>query len=149
MKLMMIFSYFTDGFAYAGEAMAGRYIGSKNRAGLVSTVKYVFIWSMGIAALFMVLYGVAGMPMLRIMTSSMAAANACDWLCGIHMGRNIYRCYFSPDYAQCDDMGYSRIFPDLFGGYCPGRYWRKKCSRSFWSDCIAYSFSCVFCPSSG
>ena len=77
MKLMMIFSYFTDGFAYAGGAMAGRYIGSKNRAGLVSTVKYVFIWSMGIAALFMVLYGVAGMPMLRIMTSDAEVVEMC------------------------------------------------------------------------
>ena len=29
MKLLMIFSYFTDGFAYAGEALSGRYIGAK------------------------------------------------------------------------------------------------------------------------
>lgn len=69
MKIMMLFSYFTDGFAYAGEALAGRYIGSGNRQGLRTTVKHVFIWSMSIAAVFMVIYAAAGTPLLEMMTS--------------------------------------------------------------------------------
>ena len=31
MKLLLLFSYFTDGFAYAGEALTGRFFGERNR----------------------------------------------------------------------------------------------------------------------
>ena len=69
MKLLMIFSYFTDGFAYAGEALTGRFIGAKDALGLRQTVKWTFVWSMGIAVIFMGVYHFAGVPMLRLMTS--------------------------------------------------------------------------------
>jgi MATE family multidrug resistance protein len=72
MKLLMIFSYFTDGFAYAGEAMTGRYIGAKDGPMLRQTVKWTFIWSMTIAVIFMGIYQFAGVPMLKIMTSDAA-----------------------------------------------------------------------------
>ena len=44
MKLLMIFSYFTDGFAYAGEAMTGRYIGARNSGMLRQTIRWTFVW---------------------------------------------------------------------------------------------------------
>ena len=69
MKLLMIFSYFTDGFAYAGEAMTGKYIGAKDGHMLRQTVKWTFVWSMGIALIFMGIYHFAGVPMLKMMTS--------------------------------------------------------------------------------
>ena len=69
MKILLIFSYFTDGFAYAGEALTGRFIGARDAAGLNDTVKYTFIWSMSIAVFFIGIYGVAGVPLLRMMTS--------------------------------------------------------------------------------
>ena len=69
MKLLMIFSYFTDGFAYAGEAMTGRYIGARDGVMLRQTVKWTFVWSMSIAFIFMGIYHFAGVPMLRMMTS--------------------------------------------------------------------------------
>lgn len=69
MKLLMIFSYFTDGFAYAGEAMTGKYIGAKDGLMLRRTVKWTFVWSMGIALIFMGIYHFAGVPMLKMMTS--------------------------------------------------------------------------------
>ena len=81
MKLLMIFSYFTDGFAYAGEALTGRYIGADNRPMVRQTVKWTFIWSMGLALAFMVIYQAAGVPMLRMMTSDQAVvAAAKDYL---------------------------------------------------------------------
>ena len=76
MKLLMIFSYFTDGFAYAGEALAGRYIGAKDGNMLRQTVKWTFVWSMGVAFLFMLIYGFAGTPMLKMMTSDAAVVSA-------------------------------------------------------------------------
>lgn len=69
MKIMMLFSYFTDGFAYAGEALAGRYIGAGDRDTLIRVVRSIFIWSMGIGVAFMFVYAVAGQPVLRVMTS--------------------------------------------------------------------------------
>ena len=69
MKLLMIFSYFTDGFAYAGEALTGKYIGAKDRMMVRQTVKWTFVWSMAIALMFMAIYQFAGVPMLKMMTS--------------------------------------------------------------------------------
>ncbi len=78
MKLLMIFSYFTDGFAYAGEAMSGKYIGARNKTMLRQTVRWTFVWSMAIAALFMVIYQSAGVPMLKLMTSDPTVVEASE-----------------------------------------------------------------------
>ena len=43
MQLFTLFSYIMDGFAYAGEALAGRYIGAKNQTGLRNTVHHLSI----------------------------------------------------------------------------------------------------------
>lgn len=77
MQLLMIFSYFTDGFAYAAEAMSGKYIGAGDRAGLAATVKHVFAWSMSIAVLFIGIYIVTGAPLLRLMTNDNEVVDAC------------------------------------------------------------------------
>lgn len=75
MKLLMIFSYFTDGFAYAGEALTGRYIGAGDRPMLKQTVRWTFAWSMGIAVLFMGIYHFGGRWLLEMMTSDTAVIN--------------------------------------------------------------------------
>jgi MATE family multidrug resistance protein len=76
MKLLMIFSYFTDGFAYAGEALVGRYIGAGDRGMYRESVKWTFVWSMSIALIFMVIYQFAGVPMLKMMTSDAGVVQA-------------------------------------------------------------------------
>lgn len=48
MKLMLLYSYFIDGFAYAGEALSGRYIGAGDKVSLRRAVKVIFIWCAGI-----------------------------------------------------------------------------------------------------
>lgn len=77
MKLLMLFSYFTDGFAYAAEALCGKYIGAQDREMTRMSVRYVFLWSMGIGAVFMLLYWQCGTPMLRLMSSDGAVVEAC------------------------------------------------------------------------
>ena len=69
MKLLMIFSYFTDGFAYAGEALTGRFIGEGSLDGVRSTIRQTFLWSLGVTFLFFLVYGVGGVPLLRLMTN--------------------------------------------------------------------------------
>ena len=76
MKLLMIFSYFTDGFAYAGEALTGRYIGADDSPMVRQTVKWTFVWSMSIAFLFMGIYHFAGVSMLKMMTSDAVVVDA-------------------------------------------------------------------------
>ena len=69
MKLLMIFSYFTDGFAYAGEALTGRFLGEGSPEGVRTTVRQTFVWSVGVTLLFFLVYGVGGVPLLKLMTS--------------------------------------------------------------------------------
>ncbi|MBO4683734.1 MAG: hypothetical protein J5600_00230, partial [Desulfovibrio sp.] len=84
MQLLMFFSYFTDGFAYAGEALAGRFIGARDGAMLRQSVRQVFVWSAGIGVLFIGLYAVAGLPAVRLLTADdsvvQAARQFLPWL---------------------------------------------------------------------
>lgn len=72
MKLLMVFSYFTDGFAYAGEALTGRFVGARDRNGVRQTVRGTFLWGEGVTALFMLVYGFGGILLLQLMTSDPA-----------------------------------------------------------------------------
>ena len=56
MQFFYIFSYFTDGFAYAGEALVGRFTGAHDSKQLLQTVKLLLIWGVIIAVPFTVLY---------------------------------------------------------------------------------------------
>ena len=76
MKLLMFFSYFSDGFAYAGEALTGRFVGERSLDGVKSTIRETFLWGMGVAALFMLVYGVGGMPVMHLMTGDATVLEA-------------------------------------------------------------------------
>ena len=84
MQLLMFFSYFTDGFAYAGEALTGRFIGARDGGMLRRSVRQVFAWSAGIGVLFIGLYAAAGLPAVRLLTSDgsvvQAARQFLPWL---------------------------------------------------------------------
>ena len=77
MKLLLLFSYFTDGFAHAGEALTGRYIGAGDRLMTRQTVRWTFIWSMGIGMGFVLVYLLGAEPLLRVMTSDAEVIGAC------------------------------------------------------------------------
>ena len=77
MQLLMFFSYFTDGFAYAGEALAGRFIGARDAGMLRKSIRYVFAWSMGIGIFFIGIYFFAGTPVVRLLTSDETVVAAC------------------------------------------------------------------------
>ena len=69
MKLFMVFSYFVDGFAYAGEALVGRYIGEQDRPQTRMAVTRLFQWTLGVGLAFTLLYLFGGEQMVRVMTS--------------------------------------------------------------------------------
>ncbi len=76
LKLLLMFSYFTDGFAFAGEALTGKYVGMRDPLLVGRTVKYTFAWSMGLGVVFIGIYAVAGTPLLRLMTSDSSVLQA-------------------------------------------------------------------------
>ena len=56
MQFFYIFSYFTDGFAYAGEALVGRFVGAHDPVRLKKTIKYLLFWGLGLSIPFTLLY---------------------------------------------------------------------------------------------
>ena len=56
MQLLMLFSYMNDGFAYAAEAMTGRFIGAKDLASLKKCLCYCVVWTFATAAIAISLY---------------------------------------------------------------------------------------------
>lgn len=69
MQLFTLFSYVMDGFAFAGEAMCGRYVGAGNGAAFHDTVSRLFRWGWLLAAAYTVVYVVGGVPFLSLLTS--------------------------------------------------------------------------------
>ena len=68
MQFYLLFSYVMDGFAYAGEALSGRYYGARNGAALRDTVRHLFRWGLAMAAGFTLVYGFGGDAFLSLLT---------------------------------------------------------------------------------
>lgn len=56
MQMFLLFSYFSDGFAYSGEALCGRFSGEGDKVALRRVIRILIFWSIGVAALFTLLY---------------------------------------------------------------------------------------------
>jgi MATE family multidrug resistance protein len=69
MKLMLLYSYFVDGFAYAGEALSGRYIGARDRESLTRAVKVIFMWCCGIGMVSTLGYWAGGEWLVGLMAT--------------------------------------------------------------------------------
>ncbi len=69
MTLFTIFSYFMDGFAYAAEALSGKYYGAGNRVAFREVVKRTMGFGVVVAILFTLLYIVGGENFLSLLTS--------------------------------------------------------------------------------
>lgn len=69
MKLFMLFSYITDGFAYAAEALTGRFIGEGNRNNLKQTIVQLYIDSFVLSLIFTAIFIVWGNNLISVMTS--------------------------------------------------------------------------------
>ena len=69
MKIFMLFSYLIDGFAYAGEALVGRFIGEHDRKSMLTSVKLLFVWTIAIGIVSTVFIEFADDIIFRFMTS--------------------------------------------------------------------------------
>ena len=69
MQLFTLFSYIMDGFAYAGGALSGRYVGACNLVQLKRAVKALFCWGVVLSLVFTLLYGIGGENFLGLLTN--------------------------------------------------------------------------------
>ena len=78
MHLLLLYSYFVDGFAYAGEALTGRFIGERNRHDLDETVKWVFVWGAVIGVRSTVAYAVFPRSIIGLLTDNAEVISASE-----------------------------------------------------------------------
>lgn len=76
MQLFTLFSYIMDGFAYAGEALAGRFIGAKNDVGLRRCIRLLFLWGIGLSLSFTIHYAFLGRDFLGLLTNDTSVIEA-------------------------------------------------------------------------
>ena len=69
LQFLMFFSFFVDGFAFAGEALVGRYIGAKELQNLKKVVKLLLYWGIALVSVFTALYLVGTNLILKLLTS--------------------------------------------------------------------------------
>ena len=70
LQFFYIFSYFTDGFAYAGEALVGKFIGAKDSDSLHCVVRQLFKWGIYISVPFAILYALFPTTFVRIISDN-------------------------------------------------------------------------------
>lgn len=70
LQFFMFFSFVMDGFAYAAEALTGRYIGQDSKKLLNRAVALLFRWGTGFALLFTAAYVLLGDQILLLLTDN-------------------------------------------------------------------------------
>lgn len=69
MQFFVLFSYVMDGFAYAGEALGGRFFGAKDERAFRSVTRHLFAWGAVLSVLYTMVYLFGGHGLLRLLTN--------------------------------------------------------------------------------
>jgi MATE family multidrug resistance protein len=78
MQLYLFFSYFMDGFAYAGEALGGKTYGAKNRVAFSETLRRLWMWMLIVTTAYTLLYIIGGRWIFSILTDEPQVISASD-----------------------------------------------------------------------
>ena len=76
MHFFTFFSYIMDGFAYSGEALAGKYIGANDRPALQQMIRHLFVWGIALALASTLIYGIGGKEFLGLITNEQSVIAA-------------------------------------------------------------------------
>lgn len=86
-QLFILFSYFCDGFALAGEALVGKFVGAQEQHNKLACVRRLFLWATGVSLLFTLIYWAGGDLILKLFTDDAdvltAAVPYLPWLLAI------------------------------------------------------------------
>lgn len=87
LQFFMFFSFVMDGFAYAAEALTGRFVGEQSKVKLTKTVKLLFLWGIGFSSLFTLVYIFLGDHILFLLTDNKEVLKGSEdfiyWVWGI------------------------------------------------------------------
>ena len=78
LQLFMFFSYFMDGFAFAGEALAGKFHGAGLHMSLIQLIKKLSQIGIGLAISFSLIYMLLGNDILALLTDDNNVLNVCS-----------------------------------------------------------------------
>lgn len=70
LQFLFLFSYLTDGFAHAAEALVGKFTGRRDSSGLSRVVRLLFLWGLGLSIPFTLAYVIAGKNLMYILTDN-------------------------------------------------------------------------------
>lgn len=82
MQLYLFFSYFMDGFAYAGEALGGKAYGAKNATAFHEILRRLWMWTLLVTTAYTLLYICCGGWIISVLTDEpqvVEAAQAYLW----------------------------------------------------------------------
>ena len=128
LQLFTLFSYLMDGFAYAGEALAGRYYGARNLSQLRRAIRGLLGWGTGVMLLFTLLYATvdtgpfyrqSGYPCSRPGVCRMGRVRARVRIPGLYSGRRAGRDDRDLGDAQRHVRSHRRLFRSLFPAGIP------------------------------
>ena len=67
-QLYLFFSYFMDGFAYAGEALGGKAYGAHNTTAFREILRRLWMWMLVVTTAYTLLYVVGGQGIIALLT---------------------------------------------------------------------------------
>lgn len=70
LQYLFVFAYLTDGFAYAAEALVGKFVGAANLPDLKAVIKRLFLWGIWFSIPFTIVYFLSGRTLLLILTDN-------------------------------------------------------------------------------
>lgn len=76
LKIMMLYSYFLDGFAYAGQALTGRFVGAQQKHMLKRAVKSIFAWCAVIVVITVIVYSFEGDAIFKLLADNSEVVEA-------------------------------------------------------------------------
>ena len=68
LNFVVFFNFAFDGFAFAAEALTGSALGARRREDMTRAIRACFLWCFALALLTVAAYGLAGAPIIRVLT---------------------------------------------------------------------------------
>lgn len=72
MQMFILYTYVMDGFAFAAEALCGRYYGARDKEHFDLALKGVWLWSLYLTIAYTLVYAVGGEGFMRLLTDDAA-----------------------------------------------------------------------------
>ena len=76
MQMFILYTYVMDGFAYAAEALCGKYYGASDKSNFTLALKGVWRWAWALTLVFTIVYAIGGETFLDILTDEESVRQA-------------------------------------------------------------------------